>query len=70
MIVMIMVGFVFFLFLNIGLALLIGQLLGRAYYGFFIIAGFYIIIGIILLAFRNKWLKTPIANAMIKKMME
>src|SRR5438132_11281029 len=70
MIVLIMVGFVFFLFLNIGIALLLGYLLGKMFYGFFIVAGFYIITGIILLIFRNKWIKTPIANIMIKKLME
>jgi len=31
----------FFFIINIGLALWIGELLGKSYYGFFVIAGFY-----------------------------
>ena len=34
---------VFFLIANIGIALLLGELLGKLYYGFFIVAGFYLI---------------------------
>lgn len=56
----------FFLFLNIGLALLIGDWLGNAYYGFFIIAFFYIVVGIILLKFKDKWVKTPLINMLVK----
>lgn len=60
----------FFIFLNIGLALLIGELIGKAYYGFFILAAFYALVGIILIKFRNKWVRTPIINMMVKGMHE
>ena len=43
----------FFIIVNIGLALWIGESLGKDYYGFFTIAGFYAVIGLILFAFRN-----------------
>ncbi len=69
-IVVLLVGFIFFIFLNIGIALLLGEMLGKSYYGFFIVAGFYIIIGLVLFIFREKWIKAPIANSMIKKLME
>ena len=65
-IIMIMVFTMFFILLNIGLALWIGELMGRSYWGFFIVAGFYALTGLVLIAGRNKWLKGPISNVMIK----
>jgi hypothetical protein len=59
----------FILMASIGLALWIGELLGEIYCGFFIVAGFYILIIIILLLFRKQILKRPIANRMIKKIL-
>jgi hypothetical protein len=55
----------FFLILNIGLALLIGDELGRSCYGFFIVAGFYAVLAIMLHAFRHKWIRTPLRNSII-----
>jgi len=55
----------FFLILNIGIALWIGDLLGKTYFGFFIVAGFYAFVGVILYGFRNKWIKTPVRNSII-----
>lgn len=55
----------FFLILNIGVALWIGDLLGKSYYGFFIIAGFYAIVGSVFYAFRNRWVKVPVKNSII-----
>ena len=65
--------FVFSLFIivvNIGLALFLGELLGRSYYGFFILAGFYLITGIIFYYMRRKWLKEPIADKLIEKLLK
>jgi hypothetical protein len=70
MIVVILVSFIFFIFINIGIALYLGDLLGKSYYGFFIVAGFYLIAGLVLFSLREKLLKTPIINAMIKKLVE
>jgi|ERR1035437_3901765 phosphoglycerol transferase MdoB-like AlkP superfamily enzyme len=55
----------FFLVLNIGIALWIGEMLGKSYYGFFIVAGFYALVGIVLYAFRDKWIKAPLKNSII-----
>jgi hypothetical protein len=68
MFIVILTCFIVFVFLNIGLALLIGEWLGRAYYGFFIIAAIYLIAGLVLFSLRDKLLKTPIADTMIKKL--
>ena len=59
----------FFLMLNIGLALLIGRSIGEVYYGFFIVAGFYLVVIAILYALRDKWLKAPISNLIIKSIL-
>ena len=56
---------VFFLIANIGIALLLGELLGKLYYGFFIVAGFYLIAGIIIKTKKKKWLKEPLADKLI-----
>lgn len=69
-IILILVGFVCFIMLNIGFAILIGKWLGEYYWGFFIVASLYIIIGIVIFKFRNKWLKNPIASVMIKSLLD
>ncbi|HTB53490.1 MAG TPA: hypothetical protein VK718_12025 [Ferruginibacter sp.] len=68
LLIAIVVSMVFFI-LNIGIALWIGHLLGKTYYGFFIVAGFYSICSLILYLFRNKVLKTGISNLIIKKLL-
>lgn len=58
------------LILNIGVSLWIGNYYDELYYGFFIVGGFYVFIGIILCVFRQKWMKIPISNTIIKKMLK
>ena len=55
--------------LNIGLALWIGELMGKTYLGFFILGGFYVVIGIVVHLFRHSWLKEPVTSMFIKKML-
>jgi hypothetical protein len=63
--------FIMFVFIiNIGIALWIGELLGKAYYGFFVLAGFYLIAGLIFNANRKKWFKEPLANKLIKQFLK
>ena len=54
-----------FLILNIGIALWIGEMLGKSYFGFFSVAAFYLIAGIVLYRFRDKWIKAPVKNSII-----
>lgn len=61
------VFFIFFIVLNIGIALLIGDLVGKSYWGFLILAAFYGIVGFVLFSKRNKIFKTPIAKTFIGK---
>lgn len=54
---------------NIGIALWLGDLLGKSYYGFFCVAGFYVIVGCVLIFFMKNSLKTKVGNSIIIKML-
>jgi fatty acid desaturase len=60
----------FMLFLNLGLAFWLGEILGKIFYGFFIVAGFYIIAGIVIHFFMHNWLKRLIVNYLIKHILK
>ena len=60
----------FALVLNIGIALFLGDLLGKIYYGFFIVAAFYLLAGILLHYYMHKWIKRPISEMIIKQVLE
>jgi hypothetical protein len=61
------VFFIFFIVLNIGLGLLIGDWVGRASWGFLILAALYAIAGIILFSARNKIFKSPVTAMIFRK---
>jgi len=65
MVVFAIVLFVFATFLSIGFALLIGDMLGKSWHGFFIVAAFYLAVGIILNYFLHKWLKKSVSDIII-----
>src|SRR6185437_8204347 len=67
---MIVVTSVVIIIFSIGLALWIGDLLGKYYWGFFIIGGFYAIVALILYAGRHRWLKDPFSNTLIRKILK
>ena len=69
---LIIASFVFLLvvILSIGVALWIGHETGELYYGFFIVGGFYILLSILLYAFRDKFLKGPVGNSIIQKLLK
>ncbi len=60
----------FIVLLNVGLSIWIGDALGKLYYGFFIMAGFYLVVGLIFYAFRDKWLKEPISNFIVRHLLK
>ena len=68
-IVLLLIGLLFFILLNIGIAFWIGDLLGKVYYGFFIVAGFYLIVGLIFHFTKHKLVKQPLADLIIKKLL-
>ena len=57
----------FFLVLNVGIALYLGEQLGKSYYGFFIVAGFYALAGLLMHSFLFDWIKKPIHEMIIRK---
>ena len=58
------------IFISIALALLIGNWLGAYHYGFFILGGFYALLLLIIYIQREKWIKVPVANGLINKMLK
>jgi hypothetical protein len=60
----------FSLFLNLGIAFWLGEIFGRLYYGFFIVAAFYVLTGIIIHFFFYKSLKKTVCNYVIKQLLK
>jgi hypothetical protein len=60
----------FFLILNVGIALWLGKIMGQSYYGFFVVSGFYAILTLIFWIFRKQLIKYPLNNSIIKQVLE
>ena len=55
----------FMVIATIGVALWLGDILGKSYYGFFCVAGFYAILGGVLYLFMKNYGKKRITNSII-----
>src|SRR3970282_32182 len=60
----------FILLLNFGISFWIGEMLGNFFYGLFIVASFYLIISILLYSYKDQWIKLPVSNFIIGKMLK
>jgi hypothetical protein len=60
----------FILSLTIGLALYIGELLGKNYLGFLVMAGIYLLVFIVVKLFFLNLIKSKIQNRVIQKIMQ
>jgi len=60
----------FMLFLNLGLALWLGDILGKMFYGFFVVAAFYILTGLIIHFFLHNPIKKLVGNYFIKHVLK
>lgn len=60
----------FFVNLNIGIALLIGDLFGKFWLGFVVVSGFYAFVGFILYLFSDKLIKNPVSNSIITQLLQ
>jgi fatty acid desaturase len=60
----------FFLMGSAGVALWLGDILGKLWYGFFVVAGFYGVTGVVLHFFLHNWLKKVFSNLIIKQMLK
>ena len=54
--------FLFVCFLSVGVALFLGERLGRPCYGFFVVAAVFLVVGIVFHHFLYGWIKKPIAD--------
>lgn len=61
--------FMFILIANIGLALWIGDLLGKSWYGFFCVSGFYGILGFVLFFITHNWVKRSVGNSIVSHLL-
>lgn len=59
-----------FLFGSVALSFYLGQIIGSTYKGFLIVAIIYLVTGLIVYFARNTWIKVPITNLFIKKILE
>lgn len=60
----------FFLMLSIGVSLWLGELWGHMYLGFFAVAGFYLLLAIVLRIFKGPLVQRPIENFVVRKIHE
>jgi hypothetical protein len=60
----------FMLFLNLGIAFWLGEILEEIFYGFFIVAGFYALTGFFVHFFMHKKLKKLICDYIIKLLLK
>ena len=58
------------IFFSIGVALWLGDLLGKNYYGFFIVALSYILLWVLLFIFKKAAIKRPMSNMIIKSILQ
>jgi hypothetical protein len=66
----ILIGIFFFLLFNIGIALWLGEMLGKSYYGFMLISGFYLLVGLLIYIFRGKWIKEKVSDSVIEQLLK
>lgn len=69
-IVISIVAGMFLILASIGLALWLGEFLGSGYYGFFAVAGFYLVVALIVGLFKKSLIKTPISNSFITSILK
>lgn len=69
-IVIAVLAVLFFLILNIGIALWLGEIMGKSYLGFFVVSGFYALLALIFGIFRKQLIKDPLNNSIIEQVLE
>ena len=67
--IVVLVLSIFIVMINIAIALWLGDILGKSYYGFFCVAGFYAVCGLILYFYMHTWIKERISNSIISQML-
>ncbi len=57
---------IFTFFINVGIAVWCGEILGKLYYGFIVLGGFYGILALFIRIFMYKWIIKKFSNKFIK----
>ena len=65
--IMAIFGVLFLLFVSIGLAVYLGEVMQGMYYGFLIVAGIYLVLAIILYSLRANFLKDKVSTYIVRK---
>ena len=60
-------GLLFLLFVSIGLAVYLGEVMGKMHYGFMIVAGIYLIFAIVVYVLRAQVLKDKVNTYIVRK---
>jgi hypothetical protein len=60
----------FLMLANIGLAFWLGEFLGSTAYGFFAVSGFYLLVMLIVMIFKNQIIKMPISDSLITSILK
>lgn len=68
-IVVIILSF-FLLFVNLGIAFWLGEILGKIYLGFLIISAFYALVCLILYFFMRDWIKQTVYDFVIRQLLK
>lgn len=61
---------IFLFMLSTGVAFSLGGLLGQIYYGFFVVAAFYMVASLLLHFFLHKWIKKPLSDSIISQALQ
>ena len=54
------------LFVSMGLAWWIGQQLKNPFLGFLIVGGFYVVVTVVLMANKDRWIRLPVINSFLR----
>jgi hypothetical protein len=65
-IAVLVVGFFALVFASLALAAVISEKAGHSYVGFLSVGGFYLVLCILFFVFRDRWIKIPLSNQIIK----
>lgn len=68
--IMSLLAFFFLLIFNLAISFWLGELLGKTYLGFFVVAGFYVLLILIFILFKKQLIKAPITNTIISKFLK
>jgi hypothetical protein len=59
----------FMLMISVGAAFWLGEILGKVYYGFLCVGGFYGVLGLVLYFILHKWVKERTSDAIITRIL-